>query len=72
MVECITDLGCRNLSFFLTALFAISRTSLTLMLIYRKYKSFDDGDYSTPGLLSAGKETSVFCTGRRVDWASNR
>lgn len=27
------------------------------MLIYRRYKSFDDGEYSTPGLFSVGKET---------------
>jgi hypothetical protein len=30
------------------------------MLLYRRYKSLDDGDYSTPGLFSVGKETFVF------------
>ena len=57
--------GVQELTFFLNALFAISRTSLALMLIYLRYKSFYDGDYSTPGLFSVGKETSVFSNASR-------
>jgi hypothetical protein len=57
--------GVQELKFFLNALFAISRTSLALMLIYRRYKSFDDGNHSTPGLFSVGKETSVFTNASR-------
>jgi len=44
--------------FFLNALFAISRTSLALMLIYRRYKSFDDGDYSTGFILGGERDFS--------------
>jgi hypothetical protein len=57
--------GVQELTFFLNALFAISRTSLALMLIYRRCKSFDDGGYSTPGLFSVEKETFVFTNASR-------